>query len=127
MRVGFDVKRVEHDDVEAPVCRGVVRDDVGPRGGRGGRRRHRHVHERKVGERLRLAVLGDDEVVAREAADDSAGLVGDHGVDLDSVGRRAENGLALPGVDGCGGGGDGQQHRARDATRRAQRHTVNHT
>jgi hypothetical protein len=50
----------------------------------------REVDQRKRRRRLRLAVLEDLEVVARQVSHERARLVGDDGVNLDEIGLGAE-------------------------------------
>ena len=102
---------VEHDHVQPPLEAARVRFDVGRRPPcctRAAARRplDRDVHLRENVDLLRLAVLEDLEILARQALDDVALVVGDDGVHLDVVdldpegdGRLARCGA----VAGCGG------------------------
>ena len=112
MRENAGVQIVDDDDEHAPLERRAVGDDVGRNRGLREERRigalDRDVHHREHGQRLRLAVLDDLEVVLGQVADEVALRVGDVGVDLDVVD------FDLEGDGGCRrglGGGRLLRHR----------------
>ena len=84
-----DIEIVEHDDVNAPVERlavgARVARDCPPLDDDLLRLLDGNVHERKRIDLLRLAVFENCKIVARQARDELALLVGDHDVDVDVV------------------------------------------
>ncbi len=91
---------VEHEHVQAPLEAARVRFDVGRHRRvahhQPGRPLDRDVHLRKDVHLLQLAVLVDLEILAREALDDVALVVGDDGVHLDIVDFDPERDGRLP-------------------------------